>query len=950
MARETIDIIIQERGGRQVARAIDGIGDSADRSQGLVQLLRQSLRTLGMGLVIREILQTVDSYQRLQNQLRVVGYEQAQLAKITEDLFDISQRTRTPLEETANLYGKLAQSASELGKSEADMLKFTEATGQALAIQGTSLQGSRAALLQLSQAMGEGIVRAQEYNSLVENARPLLMAAANGIEEAGGSVAKLRSIMLDGELTSERFFQGVLDGSKVLEDQFGNTVPTISQALTVLNNAWTRFLGESKAGQMILAGVSQSLMWLANNFEAVVTIALGGAVALGAWIGGGILSQLAANAIRAAGAQLMLAGGFTAVNVASLVTAGAIRLVTGAVYGLTAAIASNPIGALAVALVAVLTYLYQVRDAMVTVGTQTASVGAIVAEVWDRAKKFVLNFAEQAWSWIKTMAENIGQRFMGLSDEARTMANFLIAVVKSFVDIWLAQFKLMYDAGVAVFKGIAAVGGGIMSGLGSAIKGDFAAAGEAFSSAFSAENFNFDQLVATANETATTVGSNFGRDFVGEFGGAIDSAKDYVAGKFEGLVEAAAKRDIKVPVEEFEFAKVEGGGYGSGKDGDKKKKTKKELTDLEKAYKEVVQDTRGELEKMVNTQKAIDMALKEGIITQDQATVKQQEIRMSLAKWAIEGHNAADAIRETNVAILEMRASTSAGTFGDGFLAGLARMSQAAVTFASSAGQTFTDFFSTVQDGFANSVGRAIVYSENLGEAMRKVADEALASLISGLVKLGMQWLLNAAIGNSVAAAATAATAAQASAATAAWAPAAALAALATGGANAAPANAAIAATLAATKALASGASAFADGGHVTGPGGPRDDAILAKLSNGEFVVNARATKENRGLLEAINSGLNVKKMLPQYKDGGPVAKKGNKLRQQAGRDVDTAERQQAQGQATPGNTNVEVPVKVVNVQDPNAAIEALQTSKGERMIMNILESNPEAIKAILRS
>jgi hypothetical protein len=46
-----------------------------------------------------------------------------------------------------------------------------------------------------------------------------------------------------------------------------------------------------------------------------------------------------------------------------------------------------------------------------------------------------------------------------------------------------------------------------------------------------------------------------------------------------------------------------------------------------------------------------------------------------------------------------------------------------------------------------------------------------------------------------------------------------------------------------------------ASGGYITGPGGPRDDKIPARLSNGEFVVNAQATSRHRELLEAINSG-----------------------------------------------------------------------------------------------
>jgi hypothetical protein len=55
-----------------------------------------------------------------------------------------------------------------------------------------------------------------------------------------------------------------------------------------------------------------------------------------------------------------------------------------------------------------------------------------------------------------------------------------------------------------------------------------------------------------------------------------------------------------------------------------------------------------------------------------------------------------------------------------------------------------------------------------------------------------------------------------------------------------------------------------ADGGMITGPGGPRDDSILARLSNGEFVVNAAATARHRPLLEAINAA-------PRFATGGMV-------------------------------------------------------------------------------
>lgn len=60
---------------------------------------------------------------------------------------------------------------------------------------------------------------------------------------------------------------------------------------------------------------------------------------------------------------------------------------------------------------------------------------------------------------------------------------------------------------------------------------------------------------------------------------------------------------------------------------------------------------------------------------------------------------------------------------------------------------------------------------------------------------------------------------------------------------------------------------AHATGGYITGPGGPRSDSIMARLSNGEFVVNAAAASEHRGLLEAINGGA------PGYALGGVVGR-----------------------------------------------------------------------------
>lgn len=935
MAREVIDIIIQERGATRVAGKIGTIGTASTVSASGVQLLRNALRGLGAAFAVREVLRAVDSYQRMQNQLRVVGYETDQLAQAQDRLFTIAQKTRTPLEDIVNLYGKLAQSAGELGKSEQEMMRFVELTGTALAIQGTSTQGSRAALLQLSQAMGEGIVRAQEYNSLIENARPLLIAAAAGMDGAGGSVAKLRTMVLAGTVTSTAFFEAVLKGGEILDEQFGRTIPTIGQGLTKLRNAFTKFMGESSAGQLILRSVSGTLIALADNFVMVASLATIAGIAFAAYWGSAVLGRSIKSIWGAVKAQQALNIALGATGRSAGIAAAGLKFVVAGIRGITLAMATNPLGLFLVAAVTLVAYMYSLRDVMVTVGQATATLGSIVSVVWDNVLGYVQTFIDNTKTWFSDWYTKVKDWFLGIGTVAKVMGNFLVAVIKSTIDIWVGQFRLLYDVAIGVFTGIAKSGSDIFTGIAAAITLDFDAAGQAFSDAFSADNFNFDAVVAGVASTAATVGANFGRDFLGEAGGVIENGKasltSSVTQLFEGVTTEAAARDAlkNVEVPEFEFITPP----GAGGTADKKQK----LNDLQARLKELLQDTAEAANKAAIEQQVLNYAYDNGFISTQRYALGLQDVRLYEAQAALEGTNLAAAIRETDQAIIQLKIDSGGGSFADGFLLGLSRMSDGAVNFAANTGALFADFWGDFADGAANSIGRAIVYSEDLGEALYNVGREALASLISGLVKMGIQWLLNATIGQAVATSATAASVAQAAIVSTAWATPAALASLATSGANAIPAAAGVASVVATTNALA----AFATGGRVSGPGGPTDDSILARLSDGEFVVNAKDTKENIGLLEMINAGTNLAKLFPAYATGGrassdvrPASK--HRMPTIAAADAKSVERSDRQNaQAAP--VVVKPEFNNINVLDPSLIGRYMQSPDGRQAVINIM-------------
>lgn len=172
------------------------------------------------------------------------------------------------------------------------------------------------------------------------------------------------------------------------------------------------------------------------------------------------------------------------------------------------------------------------------------------------------------------------------------------------------------------------------------------------------------------------------------------------------------------------------------------------------------------------------------------------------------------------------------------------------------AGQTqsiFSTAFGSVTQGLTDDIMNLNLSFQTLGDLGKNV----LREIVAGFVKMGVQMGLNAALAATLGTATAGTSIALAGTTAAAWAAPAALASLATLGGNSVPAAAALTSTTALATSLAA-IPGFATGGYFTGSGTATSDSNLAWLSDGEFIVNAAATKRNRALLESINSGERV--------------------------------------------------------------------------------------------
>lgn len=239
----------------------------------------------------QQAIAAADSWTRFSNSLKVAGLEGSNLVTVQNALFESAQKNGVALEPLAQLYGRASQSAKELGASQADLLKFTNGITAALRVQGGDAASASGALMQLSQALSAGTVRAEEFNSINEGARPVLEAVAAGNEKFGGSVAKLRAYMLEGKLTSQEMFESSNRGSAMLEAKAAKAPLTVAASLNLLTNAMAKFIGETDASLSASERLSLGIQKIAENLD---TLALAIAV-----VGGAITGKMIAPMVQA---------------------------------------------------------------------------------------------------------------------------------------------------------------------------------------------------------------------------------------------------------------------------------------------------------------------------------------------------------------------------------------------------------------------------------------------------------------------------------------------------------------------------------------------------------------------------------------------------------------------------------------------------------------------------
>lgn len=215
---------------------------------------------------IAQLKNYADGYTEIQNKLRLVESASINSARGLESVFDISLKTNQSIQATSGVYQRFAQNAEALKISQAQVASLTETVSKAVAMSGASAESAQAALMQFGQALGSGVFRGDEFNSVMEQTPGLAKAIADGL---GVTTGELRNMAKEGKLTTDVLIPALERAKSSVDSQFGSRILTISAALENLSTATVKWVGETDNA----IGVSRTAAEIINGFSHHLTVA-----------------------------------------------------------------------------------------------------------------------------------------------------------------------------------------------------------------------------------------------------------------------------------------------------------------------------------------------------------------------------------------------------------------------------------------------------------------------------------------------------------------------------------------------------------------------------------------------------------------------------------------------------------------------------------------------------
>lgn len=262
-----------EQGGKKAAAATRETQRSLSELNSELATVKSSAAGLAGAwagaFATHQLIEFADTWNQMNGRLRLASTSTEDFATSQRTLMEISQRTGTSLEANSNLYSRIAQSLRAAGYASSDVAKVTETVATSLKLSGASTEEASSVITQLSQALGSGVLRGEEFNAIMENGGRLAKLLADGL---GVSVGGLRNMANNGQLTTDKIVP-LLTNVEVLRKEFESLPASISGSAQKVQNAFMAWVGGANDAVGASSSLSGVLDGLAKNIDTVANTA-----------------------------------------------------------------------------------------------------------------------------------------------------------------------------------------------------------------------------------------------------------------------------------------------------------------------------------------------------------------------------------------------------------------------------------------------------------------------------------------------------------------------------------------------------------------------------------------------------------------------------------------------------------------------------------------------------
>ena len=212
-------------------KAIDRVTTSMRKHISSLFALAPAVSALAVAYAALKAINIADEFTLLKARIDGATESVEESTIAWEGLKDISKDTGADLGAAVDVFQRLSFVRTEIGATIDDMLQFTETVSQLGIVSGASTGALRAGLTQLGQGLSSGVLRAEEFNSILENIPAVGKAIA---EEFGVTTGQLRNLVIDGKVLSEDVFQAILNQSEKVRAEFEKFPTTVGRAFANL--------------------------------------------------------------------------------------------------------------------------------------------------------------------------------------------------------------------------------------------------------------------------------------------------------------------------------------------------------------------------------------------------------------------------------------------------------------------------------------------------------------------------------------------------------------------------------------------------------------------------------------------------------------------------------------------------------------------------------------------